>query len=619
VASQRIASRRIAAARRRSGRFRGADGMAVDPTHGLGRPTRPRGGLGAALRQQQLILPMRIRPPIAMRSGERGLGESRKVAASSSARTAVTAGAGGRRSATRGREIPAYCLNRLARLPLDVADLRGRKRVSRSGTRLCVCRARGTGGEEEEGPSTSSRFDNGNNLRSLKWPSRPSLLEWRSSKYDAEIFSLAVPALLAVLLDPLMSIVDTAMIGRLGVNELAGTGLAGLIWTICTVGLFQFLATAITPLIANAKAKDDGASVRRILSTGICLAFSIASVVLLLKFSCADWVLRTVFKASDTVASNAMSYLNARAFSVHATLIQLVCVGAFRGLGDTRTILHSTLVANTLNVVLDYLFIFKFGLGVQGAAASSSISSWLSLTLLLRFLIKRGHLSAWPVPSVKDFWLEAPPIMQAGLALSLKSMVTMYTIGLASSAIARLGAASLAAHEVTKQLFFVCYFAVEPLSVAGQTMVATALGGGQRERAKGVTLRLVQLAVSFGIVMGCITFAFGPRLIHVFTKEREVVELALSVVGVVACFQPIDALMLAQEGALLGAREHVYISRSVITTSIICFLSLSTLTAFFGATYRLRSVWCCIKILSCGRALASTYRLYISKDSPILA
>ena len=305
---------------------------------------------------------------------------------------------------------------------------------------------------------------------------------WRAgSPYDGEIFTLALPALFSVLIDPLMSIVDTAIIGkpgrslcddpasrfslgrrdsrltphsprhrilrpgRIGVNELAGTGLAGLLWASFTVALFSFLATAVTPLVSGANARKDADSVSRTICVGLWLALSIGkqqqkkkcvcvcvcvrvwcdknSLTLLtrassirpargtgtalfaLKFAGARWFLENVFTSSPEVVGNAMRYLDCRIFSVHATLAQLVCIGALRGLKDTRTILWATVAANALNCVLDCLFIFGFGWGVAGAATSSAISTTLSCGLLLSALVRRGVLRPGdlvPPPSLEE-------------------------------------------------------------------------------------------------------------------------------------------------------------------------------------------------------------------------
>ncbi|WZN66259.1 MatE efflux family protein [Chloropicon roscoffensis] len=441
---------------------------------------------------------------------------------------------------------------------------------------------------------------------------------WRAgSPYDGEIFTLALPALFSVLIDPLMSIVDTAIIGRIGVNELAGTGLAGLLWASFTVALFSFLATAVTPLVSGANVRKDADSVSRTICVGLWLALSIGTALFALKFAGARWFLENVFTSSPEVVGNAMRYLDCRIFSVHATLAQLVCIGALRGLKDTRTILWATVAANALNCVLDCLFIFGFGWGVAGAATSSAISTTLSCGLLLSALVRRGVLRPGdlvPPPSLE----EGAPVLGAGIALSSKSVVTMYTVGLASQAIASLGAVSLAAHEIIKQLFFFCYIAVEPLSVAGQSLVAESLGRRQVSRARGIAIRLVQLAVGLGATMGLLIYFLGPRIVHVFTKDAEAVRIALTVLGVVCFFQPLDALMLAQEGVLLGAREHAYISRSVIATSLTCFCALYLVTRTLGLPYTLLHVWLCVKILTMGRILFSSARLYASRHSPIL-
>jgi len=269
-----------------------------------------------------------------------------------------------------------------------------------------------------------------------------------------------------------------------------------------------------------------------------------------------------------------------------------------------------------LNCALDCLFIFQFGWGVTGAAASSSISTILACALLLLRLVKDKRLV--PGDLVKPPKAqESMPVLSAGFALSSKSMVTMYTIGLASQAIAALGAASLAAHEIIKQLFFLTYIGIEPISVAGQSLVAECLGKGKAEDARRVAYRLVGLAVSVGVLVGVLVMLMGPQLAHIFTKDKEVIYCTGTVIAVVSLFQPLDAINIAQEGILLGAREHVYISRSVIATSLCCFAVLYAITRSVPG-YSLLHVWLCIKILTIGRIGFSSSRLYFSSKSPIL-
>ena len=144
---------------------------------------------------------------------------------------------------------------------------------------------------------------------------------------------------------------------------------------------------------------------------------------------------------------------------------------------------------------------------------------------------------------------------------------------------------------------------------------------GMRSTAPGevraIALRLVQLATTMGVVMGLAIFAGAGTLTRIFTADAQVLTAAMAVTSIVAFFQPIDAAMLAQEGVLLGARQHAYISRSVIATSVVCFCALNALTAT-KRPYTLVSVWCCIKILTMGRAIFSGHRLYVSPQSPLL-
>lgn len=102
-------------------------------------------------------------------------------------------------------------------------------------------------------------------------PIPPPLPAARSSPHDAEIFAIVGPALLAVFLDPVMTLVDTAIVGQLGAAELGGTGLASLIWNFSSA-LFAFLAVATTPKVALASSREDWEGASRTVGTTVFLA-----------------------------------------------------------------------------------------------------------------------------------------------------------------------------------------------------------------------------------------------------------------------------------------------------------------------------------------------------------
>ncbi|KAK3271905.1 hypothetical protein CYMTET_19769 [Cymbomonas tetramitiformis] len=110
-----------------------------------------------------------------------------------------------------------------------------------------------------------------------------------TSKYDKAIFGIALPALCAILLDPLMSLVDTAIVGQLGAAPLAGTGMSTIVFTFSSV-LFAFLTTATTPLVAGANARGDAKAASETIVNGLWLAGLIGTVMCAMLLCGASWI-----------------------------------------------------------------------------------------------------------------------------------------------------------------------------------------------------------------------------------------------------------------------------------------------------------------------------------------
>merc|ERR1719263_1753446 len=167
-------------------------------------------------------------------------------------------------------------------------------------------------------------------------------------------------------------------------------------------------------------------------------------------------------RAGPDVLPFAKAYFWGRLWALPLALMQFVCMGAFRGVGDTRTPLAATALGSAVNVTLDVAFVFGLGWGVFGAAVASSLAQAVSLALLLVLLAHRGHLrpnDLRELPRAK----EMAPVLLAGAAISTRSMASKAAVTFATSSVAVLGAAPLAAHEILRQVFMLGAMAAEPL------------------------------------------------------------------------------------------------------------------------------------------------------------
>lgn len=452
-----------------------------------------------------------------------------------------------------------------------------------------------------------------------------------SSPHDASIVALAVPALGSLLLDPIMTAVDTALVGRLvGTAQLAGVGLSSIALTFSVV-LFNPLIFVTTPAVANAAARGDAEEASRVTARGLWVAAVLGTAAAAALFFSApamtEWLAASGAASSSSssaskialtasqreVAGHAATYIQCRALGFPALLATFVACGSFRGVRDTRTPLIAAAVANAVNLGGDFLLMLWLRWGVAGAALATAASQWVSAAMLVFLLLKRKllvweHVSAGPPRPA-----ELAPLARAAAALSVRNISTMGVIFLGTSMVSAAGAVSLAAHEVLRQLYVVSVQAFSALDVATQSLVANYIGSGSVRSAREVLARALAVAVAVGGAVGLALALAAGTLPAAFTRDPAVAAAAAAVVPLVAAFMPVDAAAAVLDGALLGASDTAWVARSTLAVSAVC---LAALLGARAAGAGLFGVWAALKTLSTGRTVAAAVR-FSQADGPL--
>jgi len=192
------------------------------------------------------------------------------------------------------------------------------------------------------------------------------------SSHDREIVALALPALGALIADPLLSLVDTAFVGRIGTDALGGLGVATALFTV-SFFLFNFLEYGTTTVVARAVGAGQTATAGRAVVTALTLAACGGGVVVLVLRGFGEDIIGA-FGANGEVAAAAVEYVRVRALAAPAVLLMRVGHGAYRGYQNTRTPFLVAVGVNLVNLVLDPLLIFGAGWGVAGAAWATVIA-----------------------------------------------------------------------------------------------------------------------------------------------------------------------------------------------------------------------------------------------------
>lgn len=367
-------------------------------------------------------------------------------------------------------------------------------------------------------------------------------------RWDRRILALAAPALAALVADPLLSLVDTAFVGRLGRVELAALGvdvaLFGMAYAIC-----NSLAFVTTPMVAQSLGRGDRAGAGRVANQAVLTAAGLGVLGVLL-FWTASGPLIDMMQASEEVRPPAMEYLRIRALAFPAALFNLVSHGIYRGYQDTRTPMWVSVGVNVFNALLDPVLIFGLGWGLAGAGWATVSAQWLGTGCFFLLLSRRARREGWLAPlagwgGMLRFW-------GTGGVLALRSVFLVGTLTMTVAAAARVGTVEVAAHQIMIQVWALCSFTLDSVAIAGQALVASRTGHRDLEGAQQVTGRLLWWGLLMGVVIAAALVVVGDWLGGWFTDDPAVAEAVTEVVGLAALMQPLAALVFVADGVFMA-------------------------------------------------------------------
>ena len=235
--------------------------------------------------------------------------------------------------------------------------------------------------------------------------------------WTPQAMELAIPALIGMLADPLLSLMDTAYVGRVGPIELAALGACTSIFHLA-FNAFRATTAATTSLVGSASTEEEK---REIVNTSLMVGIVLGIVVMTVLELSGPWCLGTMgVSRNSPLFKPGIAYLKTRLYAAPAVLAIVVSEGAFRGFGDTKIPLLASLVASFINLVLDPVLMFPLGFGVKGAAAATALSQLGAALIYLFFLRKREMLPKRSAASVVNKVEIIKTIMGANAAMVLK-------------------------------------------------------------------------------------------------------------------------------------------------------------------------------------------------------
>lgn len=397
-----------------------------------------------------------------------------------------------------------------------------------------------------------------------------------------------------------VSFVDNIMVGQLGTAELAAVSL-GNSFMFIAMSLGIGFSTAITPLIAEADSSNNFTQAKSTFKHGLFLCTSIGILMFLMVFFSKP--LMYLMKQPIEVVELAIPYLDLVAFS----LIPMIVFQAFKqfsdGMSMTRYPMYATIVANVLNVILNYLFIFgKFGFpeyGIVGAAYGTLISRFV-MVFYLWWLLTKKERSKRLVTNIKLFVLDKLMLQKiinlgAPSAMQMFFEVAIFTAAIWLSGL--LGKNPQAANQIALNLSSMTFMVAMGLSVASMIRVGNQKGLQDYKELRRIAFSIFLLGIILAVAFATIFFIFHKSLPNLYvdlsdannyTDNMEVMKIAANLLIAAAIFQISDSIQVMVLGALRGLQDVkiptiiTFISYWVVGFPVSYFLGTEKLYGSFG-------------------------------------
>jgi MATE family multidrug resistance protein len=378
---------------------------------------------------------------------------------------------------------------------------------------------------------------------------------------------IAVPIMVGQVAHLLVALADNIMVGELGAAPLAAVSLGNaLIFIALSIGIgFSF---SITPLVAEADAKDDSEKVKSVFHLGFLLCLVLGILLTLLMFLC-EPILYMLDQPKEVVEL-AIPYMRWVALS----LIPLMMFQAIKqfvdGLSKTMYSMIASIVANVINVLLNYLFIYgKFGfprLEVEGAAIGTFISRIVMVMIVLLLLLSRKQFKKYFIV-LKSYSLDIiTKLINLGFPTALQMF---FEVGLFTAAIilsGRLGTNSQAANQIALNLSALTFMVGVGLGVTATIRIGNQKGLNQISELRRIAKSLFLLTFVIELAFAFCFLIFRHQLPQIYIDDINVIELAANILLIAAFFQLSDGFQVVMLGVLRGMQD-------VWVPSLICFVA----------------------------------------------
>ncbi|MCP4911622.1 MAG: MATE family efflux transporter [Oligoflexia bacterium] len=382
-----------------------------------------------------------------------------------------------------------------------------------------------------------------------------------------ELILFSLPSIFSSLLEPLASIVDNALIGRMSTSWLASLALALALLNSIT-WMFNFLVHGPTQAVSDHEAQNNPELLAKRVKVSLVLAL-IVGVLCSLFLTFFQDQLFAVAGGSTELRENFDQYFNVRVYGHTFLILGVTTLSILRGLGRVKASFWLTMLTTGANIILTSLFLFVFEMGIMGAALGTILSGILGLIIstILIFQDERIKQNFFKVQMDKNNILR---FGKNSLNLLGRSGMLSITFFVSTKVAANVGTTELATHQILLSSWLFVSFFLDGLAITGNIWGARLYGKGDFQNLSLCFKRLLLMGGVLGLVFTVIYYFFDQSILNIFTNDQSVIQAGLQIWWLIVFAQIISAIAFVYDGLIFGLegfdflRTHMIIGVLVI-------------------------------------------------------
>ena len=406
------------------------------------------------------------------------------------------------------------------------------------------------------------------------------------------INSLAIPAIIAGIAEPIISATDLAIIGNLPKHSAEAASAVGLVAVFLNtltwiLGQSRSAISSILSQYLGANKIDD---VINLPIQAIVIIIGISLLILGITYPLAEFIF-SLYNANGLVLSYAVDYYQIRVIGFPLMLVTFAIIGTFRGLQNTYYPMIIALWGLVLNIALDFILVFGIEniiapLGLKGAAYASVISQAVMLIIACYYLVRKTPVKIkFTLPWNK----EISNLLVMILNLFVRTLALNVALNVAVYFATSYGVNKLNAYTITINIWFICAFFIDGYASAGNMLAGKLLGANDY---KNLMLLSKKLTL-YGILVGLLLFVFGMIFYYplgeLYSNDLAVRASFYNVFWIAILMQPLCGVAFVFDGMFKGMGHMGYLRDVLIFATFFGFLPVIYVTDILGL--ELYGIW----------------------------